>query len=305
MSSVKINAGDVKRADMLFVDPFQVIVKEELRGRRMPPTDEQIIALAESMLQVGQRQAVECRKVDDNRLQLSFGFTRMAAARLIREGFTDSDGIPQRDEAFTLKVMLANGNDETSFVANIVENCHRNATTDLDDAFNQQKLRDRYGKTDAEIAKLYGDKGGQRVSRLKTLLSAPSDVQAMVQAGEMSTPAVAELMELPEENRAEAIEHAKANGNGKVSAPAIRSQVRDHHLRDEGNGQVSKPKKKPLSVAELRKFIADELDDAVIDTPLRKFLETLTKFMAGERTAATMKSVLNDTIKKRRGHDVE
>ena len=41
--ALKINAGETKRGDFFFVDPFQVIVKEDLRGRHKPITPEAIM----------------------------------------------------------------------------------------------------------------------------------------------------------------------------------------------------------------------------------------------------------------------
>src|SRR4051812_22350646 len=107
--AVKINTGDSEytRQDYFFVDPFEVIVKEELRGRRKPPTEEAIIDMATSMNDHGQQQPVQVRKADNNRIMLNLGFTRTAAARLIRTGFVceDEDGGVReiKDEEFKLK----------------------------------------------------------------------------------------------------------------------------------------------------------------------------------------------------------
>lgn len=304
MSSIRIESTEkVQRVDMFFVNPFDVVVKEELRGRCEPVSEEAIIAMAESMLDNTQLQPVQCRKLEDHRLQLNLGFTRTAAARLIRTGFTRENGQHECDPRFTLKVTLVAANDETAFI-NIVENCHRNQTSDVDDSHNQNRLRERYGMSDAEIAKLYGYRSTQRIDRLKMLLSAPSDIQQMVQDGVMSTPAVVELLELPEEQRTEAIQTALAESpNGKVSAPAISKQVREHHLRDSddaseprpsANGKADKPKKKPLTMSEFRKFLEEQLDDAVAGTQKRKLLETLAKFLAGERKPETVAKVLTE-----------
>lgn len=307
MSSIRIESTEkVQRVDMFFVNPFDVVVKEELRGRCEPVSEEAIISMAESMLDNTQLQPVQCRKLEDHRLQLNLGFTRTAAARLIRTGFTRENGQHECDPRFTLKVTLVAANDEKAFINNIVENCHRNQTSDVDDAHNQNRLRERYGMSDAEIAKLYGYKSTQRIDRLKALLSAPTEVQDMVQNGTMSTPAAVELLQLPEEKRDAAIETAKTEStNGKVSAPAISRQVREHHLRDSdeasepktsSNGKSYKTKKKPLSLSEFRKFIQSELDDAVAGTSRRKLFETLSKFLAGERKLETVKKVVTELI---------
>lgn len=90
--ATKINAGDdAKRKDFWMVDPFQIVVREELGGRRYERDPNDVASLATSMLEYGQRQPIEVRRIEDNRLQAVFGFTRLAAAKLIREGFDWTD----------------------------------------------------------------------------------------------------------------------------------------------------------------------------------------------------------------------
>lgn len=242
--ALKINAGEnVKRGDIFFVDPFQVIVKEELRGRHKPPTEKAIIDMACSLMDNGQRQAVECRKLKDNRLQLNLGFTRTAAARLIRNGFTDPDGNERKDEEFMLKVMISDANDEVAFINNVVENAHRNQTSPIDDAHNQHKLRDQLGKTDAEIMRLYRYRDENKVARLRRLLSLPTWIQDLVHEysiteGETGLPVkgALDLLDLPEDQWEEAIKSSMGE-NGRVVAAKLTAHVREHNLeKAESNG---------------------------------------------------------------------
>ena len=124
MSSIKIAAGaNVKRVDIFYVDPNEIIVDETLRGRHVPPTDEDIHARAESFRKQGQLQPVLARKLSDgtNRIQLIAGFTRVNAARLIRHGYryVDDDGNEQEhcDPDFPIQVKLWQGNDEEALRA--------------------------------------------------------------------------------------------------------------------------------------------------------------------------------------------
>jgi ParB-like chromosome segregation protein Spo0J len=231
--ATKVNAGDVKRGDLLFVDPFEVQVKEELRGRHKPPTEEAVIKMAMSLLEHGQLEPVECRKIENHRLQLTLGFTRTAAVRLIRTGFTDTEGVVHpADKEFRLKVVITDTNDDLAFIRNIVENAHRNATTPMDDAFNQQRLRDKYGKSDADIARLYQYKGQGMVTRLKKLLALDSRFQEMVHVGTLSINGALELLDLPADQRDAALQAATDQDSGKVNATDLRAQVRDRILAD-------------------------------------------------------------------------
>lgn len=231
--ATKVNAGDVKRGDLLFVDPFEIKVVEELRGRHKPPTEEAVIKMAMSILEHGQLEPVECRKIENHRLQLTLGFTRTAAVRLIRTGFTDLDGVERpADKEFRLKAVITDTNDDKAFIRNVVENAHRNATTAMDDAFNQDRLRTKYGMNDAEIARLYQYKGQGMVTRLKKLLSLDTRFQDMVHDGTLSINGALELLDLPADQRDSALQAATDQDSGKVNATDLRAQVRDRILAD-------------------------------------------------------------------------
>jgi ParB-like chromosome segregation protein Spo0J len=239
--ALRISAGDdARRVDSFMVDPYQLLVAEEERGRHFAPSEDDILDMAASLCDRGQIQAVEARRVQGNALKLTLGFTRTAAARLIREGFTGTDGKRRHDPAFLLKVNVVDGNDLHAFERNIVENQHRNATSPIDDAFNQERLRDRYGKTDAEIATLYGYRGTAKVTRLAKLLRLPPDQQRMVHDGQLGVDAAINLLDIPEASQAQVIEQAKAKGGKKVSGAAIKAQVREHVLRDSEETQAAK-----------------------------------------------------------------
>jgi ParB-like chromosome segregation protein Spo0J len=276
--ALKLNAGqDVKRGDFFFVDPFQVIVKEELRGRHKPPTDEQIIQMAESMLEFGQRQPVECRKVEGNKLLLNLGFTRTAAARLIRTGFTGTDGKYKQDAKFKLKVVVTDANDEQAFKNNVVENAHRNQTSPIDDAFNQARLRDKYGMSDAEIGRLYRYKDQNKVGRLRRLLSLPSEIQDLVHEDRLPVQAALDILDIPDDKKREEMFSqiiADANGSteaggkkNKIVGSKVRALVRENILNDEtrdeseigggDEGESNGLKWKARSMREVRKFFEE------------------------------------------------
>lgn len=276
MAATIVAGDDAKRGDQWFVDPYKVIVKEELRGRFKPPTEQQIIELAVSMMDNGQQQAVQVRKLKSNEIQLNLGFTRTAAARLIRAGFTDLEGVFRQDENFKLKVVVSDANDEQAFRNNIVENAHRNQTSPIDDAHNQHRLRERYGMEDGDITKLYRYGDPNKVARLRRLLQLPRPLQDRVHEyavteGKSGLPVAAalDLLDLPEAKQAEAIAKATKD-SGLVVAAAIKAQVRDHHLSDDAgqslpsgapatagaNGTPAPKGYMGRSLSEFRKFLA-------------------------------------------------
>jgi ParB-like chromosome segregation protein Spo0J len=223
--AMKINAGeDMKRGDVYLVDPYQIQVREDLRGRECPPMAA-IVSLAASLYDHGQRQAVECRLLPDRRLQLVSGYTRNAAARLIREGFEDAEGNYRQNPAFLLKCLIVDRNDREAFIGNIIENAHRNATSPMDDARNQRKLREECGEDDGSIARLYRWTTA-KVEQYRQLLSLAPEVQTLVHTRQLKVSQALELATQSEAEQVAVITHLVETGQ-KVTAQAIRDEVRE------------------------------------------------------------------------------
>jgi ParB-like chromosome segregation protein Spo0J len=303
--ATKINAGGTeKRGDLWFVDPYQVQVSEELRGRRRPPADDAIIEMACSLLEHGQLQPVLTRRDGQGRLVLTLGFTRTAAARLIRDGFTDPDGTERRDERFMLKAAVSDCSDQQAFTRNVIENARRNATSDMDDAHNQERLRG-YGMTDVEIGRLYGARDGARVSRIRKLLRLNDDAQLLVHQGQLSVDAALTMLDMPEPARKAAVEKAKSGE--KVTGADVKRQVREHHLRDEpSDGATPEPMapsgkapKTPLSIREIRKFFedlavaTDSVDDPAWIPAVQRFAKDFGAFLAGTKSEKAARKAIS------------
>lgn len=321
--AVKFEAGpDVKRGDLFFVDPYEVIVREELRGRHLPPSEPDIIERAVSLHDHGQIQPVECRR-ENGKLLLTLGFTRCAAARLIRHGFIGPDGVERKDEKFVLQVKVVDTNDEGAFIRNVVENAQRNNTSPIDDAFNQARLRDRYGFTDTAIAKLYGYANPQKVCRFRKLLALESPLQLLVHKGELGVQPALDLLELPADKRAVAVAAATAE-SGKVNGAEIRTQVREHVINDDlkdtneasdapaaepttpasnvapAPAQSSAPKSRlTRSVREIRQFFEQQVGDS--DQPaLVRFAEDVLDFINGKKSERSLLNALERVLDAKR-----
>lgn len=315
--ALQVNAGsDLKRTDAFLVDPNQIIVREEWRGRFMPPSEQDIIRMAVSLLDNGQRQPVECRRDNENRLILTAGFTRTAAVRLIRDGFTDTTGQKRVDPGFMLAAIVRDANDETAFIRNVIENAHRSDTSPIDDAHNHDALRTKYGKTDAEIAALYQYSDHAKVSRYRKLLLHPKSIQRMIHDGVMPVQAALDLLDLPEAERDNAIA-AAVNAQGKVNGSAIRKQVRDKHLNDNDKpadvpGQITmadaptakKPKTKARSIKEVREYLeqlaAPVKDDSDTRTPkMIELAQAFRWFVTGARSEKFLTETIERLVAKK------
>ena len=296
--SIQINAADVKRGDRFFVDPFQVIVREELRGRHIAPDLDDIARLAVSMLTHGQLQPVNARRDEQNRLVLVAGFTRTAACRLIREGFS-FDGQDYHSPEFRLQLVLSDCNDEEAFERNIVENCHRNETSPIDDAHNQRRLREQFGKNDSEIAHLY-EVSPNKVGQFKKLLSLSNAEQNLVHIGQLSVSAALDLLDVPSEARS-AIVAAATTDTGKVSGAVVREAVRDSILNDNNDplgltttGEVIEApvKLKPRSMKEVKTWLSETMEEEETTEEIKNFCQVFLKYIEGRKTTKQLGNAL-------------
>ena len=294
MASKELTPG-ARRTDIWFCDPFSIKITEENRGRHKPPSAEAIVEKAISMLTHGQLQPVEVRRVDGD-VSLVSGFTRAGAARLIRDGF-EHDGQQFGDKNFMLQCKVVTLNEQEAFEHNVVENAHRDATSPIDDAHNQRRLREKYGYQNADIAKLY-QQDPSRICKLKRLLEHDNDTQAMVHEGRLSVATAISLFELPPQERKAMIEAALL-ANGKVSSETIRKQVRAKHLADsEGDSgetaaakEPSKTKFQKRSIGEVKKFFEDLR--ANHDDPVKSLAKRIVEWVGGRASDnAMLKSIL-------------
>ena len=243
--ATKIEAGTepVKRQEFFTCDPNGVVLDPSLNGRYKPISEEAVVEMAESLLVHGQRTPIECRKIaGGNTIIVTYGYTRLLAARLLRAGFTSTlegpfKGEFKQDAEFVIKVMMSAVNEKDAFIHNIVENAHRNGTSDIDDAHNQNRLRDTYGYNDVEIGALYRYKTSVKVGRLKKLLALPESIQDLVHVGKMTTQAALDLLEVPADRWTEVVEDATDEA-GKVSSAVIRSAARDSQLAGQDDTEV-------------------------------------------------------------------
>jgi ParB/RepB/Spo0J family partition protein len=275
-----------KRSDLYSVDPFSIVINEELRGRVKAPNDQAIMELARSFKEHGQIAPVEVRRAGKE-LLVNSGFTRTMAARLLVKGFT-LDGTEYQDEKFLLKVLVSNNNGEQAFLRNIVENSVRNQTSPIDDAVNQERLRRDYAYSDADIARLYGWPA-PKVSNLKKLLQLSSQHQGLVHDGGLSVAAALDLLALGEEAREEVLQAALRTNekiNGAKIADAVRRRIIADASTDErdDNGEEAEPqvRVKARSVREIKTLLEEQAEALGPKTPGGLVCTQLMRWITGD-----------------------
>jgi len=273
--SMKLNAGDVVRQDEFLIDPQEILVDESLNGRWQPHDDEAVENMVKSFQDEGQLQAVQVRRIHDNKVQLVLGYRRFNAARLYNERHPD--------QPMKLKCKVVIVNDEEAFRRNIAENRERAECSPVDDAHNQRRLREGFGWTDTKIAEFY-HVSGPYVGVLKKLLTLPSDVQSLVHARRLSVQAATGLADLPAEEQKQILTAGQTEG---LTSQSVVKHVRDKKI-DKGKGQSR-------SLAEVRAFL-EGLTGPAEATPLKEFADDLLKFFQGKIKDETMEKRLRKLL---------
>lgn len=224
--------GHEGRGDFFFVNPFEVQVEDAMRGRFAPPSADAIASLAVSMKTDGQIQPASVKRQRDGRLIQVAGFTRNAAARLIRSGFTYNGEEHTADESFRLKVIIVSGTEQELFFANLAENNMRNDLSPMDFALQIRNMRERYGMSTKDIVVKLGSKwSAPKVSKHEQLFDLSEKEQTLVHSGKMSLDSALALFDAPEEVRKQIIDDAKKSGS-RVKASKVRDAARDAILAE-------------------------------------------------------------------------
>jgi ParB family transcriptional regulator, chromosome partitioning protein len=273
--SMKLNAGDVGRSDEFLIDPQEILVDETLNGRWQPHDDEAVENMVKSFEGDGQLQAVQVRRVHDNKVQLVLGYRRYNAAKLFNERHADG---PMK-----LKCKVVIVNDEEAFRRNIVENRERAECSPVDDAHNQRRLREGFGWTDTKIADFY-HVTPPYVGVLKKLLTLPSDVQKLVHDRQLSVQAATGLADLPADEQKQILTAGQTEG---LTSQNVVKHVRDKKI-DKGKGQSR-------SLAEVRAFL-EGLTGPAEATAVKEFAEEFLKFVQGKIKDETMEKRLRKLL---------
>jgi len=288
--SISVKAGPKegeekpKRGDTLRVCPKYIKVDPTNRGRRFARTSEEVRELAESILEHGQRTPVEFRRLEDKTLQLVYGYTRYEAVCLINKELRPDNPLQLRGE-------IIGCNEEEAFIHNIVENQHRNATSAIDDAHNQRRLREDYGKTNADIVRMYHYKSPNKPGLLEKLLNLSSADQGKVHDGRMSMAQALDILEIPEEERAEVVDET-----GKVDSDKLTEKKREV--------RAAQGKKTAKTVKHLRKFFTENKTQS-LSPAVRGFCGETLDWLNGKKGDKSMEGAIDRLLNAEATYDKE
>jgi hypothetical protein len=193
--------------------PEDITVKPALNGRHVLPDIEWLI---QDILVNGQHTPVQIRK-DGGQPVLLAGFSRWRAVAEINKRFPD-----QRRE---LRCSYVQCSEEEGFLTAISENRMRNATTELDDAYNIKRLMKQYAKTEDQVAAIYfpGSEGDDLkaairwVRKREALVNLSPEAEKAMKEGRLKGSAAVAIAKLSQEQQKAAI--SKAADGKKITAP--------------------------------------------------------------------------------------
>lgn len=293
-----------KRSEMWKVDPATLKIDKDLRARHFAPNKQAVRELAYSIYKQSQLQPSEVRKVAGGEWQLTSGYTRAEAVQMIRDGF-ELHGETIHDPGYLLSVCISQCTDDDAFIHAITENNTRNATTPVDDAFNQQKLRERYGMSNKDIAKLYGCDAAA-VSRNSKLLTLPAATLRKLHDGQLSYSVAHTLADIPAEHhdvltaptddgkpvtKQVVIDRVDAINKGSIDTQYPSAKLDDDTA--EGNKPVSKPKgmRSSNQMREMLKDYITEETNPVSKVTAKLFLAYLLNQMSKQEVEEGMRKI--------------
>lgn len=272
----KINAGEVGRIDVATVFPEFLLCADADNSRSVPHTEDEIKALADSILEHGQLQPCVGRRVADNKVQVVAGFGRCKAVAYINQYL-------RPDRPMKVLIRVTDMNSEEAFVRSIAENIERAATTPIDDAHAQRRLRDDFGWTDVRIAEFY-KKSVSYIAQLRKTLQLSTELKAEVASGTLPLSTAVVLTELPEQERKEVVAEARQS-DGKVSTEQVKKAVRK---RKKAKGKKSGVRR---SLKEVRAFFTG-LSGPAEPESVRRLANGVLDFIAGRLDEEELESMV-------------
>lgn len=295
----QVNAGQTKRMDILGIYPEEIVVKQSENGRvyKRDVTDLVVSILREGKI----LQPLEVRKIEENKVQLVFGYRRHSAAAFINQHINDGtlqkladqygishDRLPV--EPIRIPCIVSSINAKEAYLRNIAENQDREGLSAVEKAHQIRRMEEQYGMSEDEIRAHFTINGKPAssawVAQTKKFLALDDKLQRKFHEMELSAEIAYKLYDMPEEMRASVLEKAeesaKASGKKKPTLADVTEAAREE-------GALAKPsrRKMPEVVAKLeehsaigsihrKRFIAAFLgwiNDTVSDEDLDKEFE--------------------------------
>ena len=172
--------------------------------------EKELKELAKSMKKSYVIQPIVVREVN-GKYEVICGYRRVLAAKMAK-----IEEIP---------AVVKNLDDREAFLSAIIENVQRVNLNPIEEAEAYRKLKEKYGMTTTQIAKMMG-KDKATISRRLSLLKLDEDVQELVFYGKLSPSLALELLKI--KNPSVQAELANAYASGRISRQQLLSEIKAH-----------------------------------------------------------------------------
>lgn len=211
--------------------------------------DEGLMALAESVRELGVLQPVLVREVEGDRYELIAGERRWRAAR--RAGLVVMPAIVRKVD------------DQRSLEEAVVENLHRADLNALEEAAAYRQLIDEFGLTQDDVARRVG-RSRSAVANTLRLFQLPTQVQRLVATGVLSAGHARALLAYPEPAVQTAV--AVRVVEEELSVREVEDLVRSASRRSgsgSGDGGAGRGSDRPAALLEMESVLSDRLETRV------------------------------------------
>lgn len=215
--------------------------------------EDALVALAESIREVGVLQPVLVRPVDDG-YELIAGERRWRASKRV--------GLQR------IPALVRETDDSAALEQALIENIQREELNPLEEAAAYQQLIEDFGLTHEQVATRAG-RGRASITNTLRLLSLPPSIQKLVRERKVTMGHARALLGSPDRAFQEAL--ARRITSEDLSVRAVEEEVRAHGGRDGGKddadgGTTRKGggrRQRPPGIAELEEMLADHLETRV------------------------------------------
>jgi len=216
----KIEAGEYRRGELFFIPPDEIVVDPKQNGRAFPELEQNAVDdLIEVLESGGQLEPVKVRMITDKRVQLVFGYRRVAAYKKVNAG---------RPAELRLLVpcVVADQNEEEAFLDNVAENVRRKSLSDVDVAFIVRRLREQYGKSEEECAQVFR-KSVAWVQRHLKILQLDREILMKIHTGVVPMESAIVLTKVEPEKRGEVLKAAESEAKEAKASKAEKAPRTD------------------------------------------------------------------------------
>lgn len=291
--ALKLSVETHGKRDEYGFDPRDLTKNFSSFTGRKDRSPEAVRAMAQSLLLHGQQQAFLYRKgYDGNPIPVS-GHTRILAAELItEERMTGPTGVTYSPEnPFIIFGTYRQMNELEAIIHTFVENDDptRTPLNSVDHAFLIRTLQESHGLKDSEIAARLG-KDPSWVAKHKKVLELDAGTQGMIARDDLSLDAAVTVVAAIEPSqRAEVIERAKSQNDGKATAPAISRAATEMGATTAGSLKRTD--------AQFREWVKKKTDEYSAG-PGQKFLFGVLDWRLGKISDADLDQLLKDAVKR-------